>query len=362
MDIGERTGRRLGRLRETMNRDGIEALLVTTPANRRYLTGFTGTAGYVVVSAERAWLFTDFRYMTQAREQTAGIEVVEHGAQALAAIGEALREAGIRRLGFEQQHVTYGSYLAYAKDIGSGITLVPTDHVVERLRRIKDAAELDTLQKAVDIADAAFAHILTVLKPGLRELDVALELETFMRRLGAKGSSFDIIVASGERSALPHGVAGERIIGQGEFVKMDFGALYDGYCSDLTRTVVIGKPTEKHRELYDIVLEAQQAAIAGIRAGIAGRDGDALARNVIAARGYGEQFGHGTGHAVGLDIHESPRLSKNEETLLEPGMVLTVEPGIYLPGFGGVRIEDIVVVRDGGCEVLTRSTKDFITL
>jgi Xaa-Pro aminopeptidase len=355
-------GHRLQKLRSVLKANRLEALLITNPVNRKYMTGFTGTAGYVVVTEDRAWLFTDFRYMTQASAQASGYDIVEHGVSPLASIGETLRAAGIAQLGFEQQHVSYGAYLSYAKELGDAFTLMPTDSLIERLRRIKDEGELAVMRKAVAVADAAFEHILPVLKPGLSEREVALELEMFMRRQGAAGSSFEIIVASGERSALPHGVASDRVIGNNEFVKMDFGALYGGYCSDLTRTVVIGTPTAKHREIFDIVLEAQLAALDGIRAGIAGKEGDALARDVIAKHGYGEHFGHGTGHAVGMDIHESPRLSKTEEALLEPGMVVTVEPGIYLPGFGGVRIEDIVVVTENGCDILTQSKKDFITL
>lgn len=355
-------GTRVEKLRGWLQSEGLEALLITNPVNRKYVTGFTGTAGYVVVTADRGWLFTDFRYVSQASEQAASFEVVEHGASAFATILETLREAGVRRLGFEQQHVSYGAYLQYAKELGDAVTLEPTDGVIERLRRVKDDEELAVIRRAVAIADAAFEHILTVLKPGLSEKDVALEIEWFMRRQGASGTSFDMIVASGERSALPHGVASDRIIGNNEFVKMDFGALYQGYCSDLTRTVVIGSPTPKHKEIYDIVLEAQLAALAGIRPGIPGKAGDALARDVIERRGYGDRFGHGTGHAVGMDIHESPRLSKTEETPLAPGNVVTVEPGIYLPGFGGVRIEDMVVVTETGCDILTASRKDFITL
>ncbi|WP_309118771.1 Xaa-Pro peptidase family protein [Paenibacillus sp.] len=355
------TEHRLKKLRAAMEGEGLEALLVTNPVNRRYLSGFTGSAGYVVVTASSALLFTDFRYVTQASEQASGFDIVEHGTSPLSSVGDALRAAGIARLGFEQQHVSYGAYMSYGRDLG-GIELTPTDGMVEKLRRIKDEAELAVIRKAVAIADAGFEFMLKTLRPGMREIDAALELESFMKKQGAKGPSFDTIIASGERSALPHGVAGERVIGTNEFVKMDFGALYEGYCSDMTRTVMIGTPTPKHREIYDIVLEAQMTALAGIKPGITGREGDALARNVIAARGYGDNFGHGTGHAVGMDIHESPRLSKTEEAKLEPGMVVTVEPGIYLPGFGGVRIEDIVVVTENGCEILTKSTKDFITL
>jgi len=356
------TERRLEALRGVLKAEGLEALLITTPANRKYMTGFTGTSGYVVVAEKDAWFFTDFRYVTQANDQVKGYAIVEHGPSPLATILDTLRAAGVARLGFEQQHVSYGAYLSYAKEFGAEIKLEPTDGWIEKLRRVKDDEELAIMRRAVAIADAAFEHILTVLKPGLSERDVALELEMFMRRQGASGSSFDIIVASGERSALPHGVASDRIIGRDEFVKMDFGALYNGYCSDLTRTVVIGTPTAKHREIFDIVLEAQLAVLQGVRAGMTGREADAFARDTIAKYGYGDKFGHGTGHAVGMDIHESPRLSKTEEARLEPGMVVTVEPGIYLPGFGGVRIEDVVVVTENGCDILTKAKKEFITI
>jgi len=356
------TEQRLRKLRGVMEQEGIEALLITNAVNRKYLTGFTGTAGYVVVTADRAWLFVDFRYVTQAGEQAHGYEVVEHGVPAARTIGETLRALGISKLGFEQQDVTYGSYLQYAADLGDGLKLVPTDGVVEKLRRVKDEEELKVIQQAVDIADAAFEHALTRLRTGVPEQEIAFELEFFMRKSGASGKSFETIVASGVRSAMPHGVASDKLIGTDEFVTMDFGAVNKGYCSDLTRTVFIGQPTPKHKELYDIVLEAQLTALEGLRSGITGREGDALARDVIAKYGYGDYFGHGTGHCVGLDIHESPRLSKTEGTVLESGMVITVEPGIYIPGFGGVRIEDMVVITDRGCSIMTKSRKDFILL
>jgi len=353
---------RISKLRQALASTEAEALLITHPVNRKYVTGFTGTAGYVVVTVDRAILFTDFRYVTQANEQAADFEIVEHGTSPMKTVGETLRSAGVRKLGFEQHHVSYGAYLAYGSELGNGISLVPTEGIVERLRRIKDADELRLMREAVAVADAAFSHILTVVKPGMKEREAALELEMFMRRQGASSSSFDIIVASGERSALPHGVASDRVIGTDEFLKLDFGALYKGYCSDLTRTVVIGTPSGKHREIWDIVLEAQLSVLSGIRPGMTGREADALARDVIAKYGYADKFGHGTGHAVGMEIHESPRLSKTEETVLEPGMVVTVEPGIYLPGFGGVRIEDMVVITESGCDILTKASKQFITL
>lgn len=353
--------RRLERLRKSMSELQIEALLVASGVNRTYLTGFVGTAGHVIVTQQRAMLLTDFRYVTQAKEQAPDYEVIEHAAKPAATMLELLRAANVTKLGFEQQHVSFGAYQSYAEAL-PGVTLVPTDGVVEKLRMIKDEGELRIMQEAADLADRTFSHILTKLKPGVRELDIALEIEMFIRQNGGTSTSFDTIVASGERSALPHGRASERVLQKDEFVKLDFGAYYKGYCSDITRTVVLGKPTDKHREIYGIVLEAQLACLDGLKPGMTGRQGDALARDVIAKHGYGDNFGHGTGHSLGMEIHEAPRLSKLDETVLAPGMTMTVEPGIYLPGFGGVRIEDDIVFTDGGIRILTQSTKQFIIL
>jgi Xaa-Pro aminopeptidase len=352
---------RLERLRQRMAELQVEALLVTSDVNRAYLTGFVGSAGYVLVTPRRAVLLVDFRYVEQAGQQAPDYEVIEHAVKPATTILELLRAEQVKKLGFEQQHVSYGAYLGYA-DALQGVTLVPTDGIVEKLRMIKDEGELRIMQEAAALADRTFSHILTKLKPGVSELDIALEIEIFIRQNGGTSTSFDTIVASGERSALPHGRASERVLREGEFVKLDFGAYYKGYCSDITRTVVLGKPTPKHRDIYEKVLEAQLACLAGLKPGMTGREGDALARDIIVKHGFGDHFGHGTGHGLGMEIHESPRLSRTDETVLEPGMVVTVEPGIYLPGFGGVRIEDDVVITDSGIRVLTQSTKQFIIL
>ena len=218
------------------------------------------------------------------------------------------------------------------------------------------------MQAAADLADRTFSYILGLLKPGVSENEIALEIEMFVRRNGAASTSFTTIVASGERSALPHGVASDRLLGSNEFVKMDFGAYYKGYCSDITRTVVLGKPSDKHRQIYDIVLEAQLEALSKIGPGMTGKEADALARDVIKKYGFGDQFGHGTGHGLGMEIHEAPRLSLQGDIVLEPGMTVTVEPGIYIPGFGGVRIEDDIVITDSGNRRLTQSGKDLIVI
>lgn len=353
---------RVTKLRQAMREKGMEALLITNSHNRRYLTGFTGTAGYVAVTGDRCWLFVDFRYTEQAKEQApAFFDIVEHAAKPMDTIRETLKASGVRSLGFEQNDVTYASYTGYVREL-EGLTLVPADPLVERLRMIKDEGELAVMREAGDLADRTFRHIVSLIKPGMTETDVALEMEFYMRSHGATSSSFDTIVASGERSALPHGVASGRVIGKDEFVKLDFGAYYKGYCSDLTRTVVVGTPTDRHRELYRIVLEAQEEALARIRPGMTGREADAIARDIIARHGYGDRFGHGLGHGLGMQIHEAPRLSPSGDLVLEPGMTVTVEPGIYLPGFGGVRIEDDVVVTENGVERLTHASKEFLCI
>lgn len=352
---------RLNKLRAKLPELQVEALLITNGVNRTYLTGFVGSAGYVLVTAKRAVLLTDFRYVEQAAKQAPDYEVIEHATKHTDTILELLKAEGVTQLGFEQGSVTYGQYLSYAGAL-QGVALVPTEGVVEKLRRIKDDEELRIMQEAADLADRTFSHILTLLKPGVSEMEIALEIEFFIRKNGGTSTSFDTIVASGERSALPHGRASERVLRSGEFVKLDFGAYYKGYCSDITRTVMLGKPTDKHKEIYDKVLEAQLACLAGLKPGLTGREGDALARDVIVRYSYGDNFGHGTGHGLGMEIHESPRLSRTDDTVLEPGMVVTVEPGIYLPGFGGVRIEDDVVLTDSGIRILTQSTKQFIIL
>jgi len=352
---------RLEKLRREMEKQNLEAFLITNSTNRRYMTGFTGTSGYVLVTADKAALFTDFRYMEQAASQAKEYEVVLHAPKPMETVKEWLKRSGVQRLGFEENDVTYGDYLDYSKEL-DGIRLEPAGKLVERLRALKDDEELRIMQEAANLADAAFRAVLDKLKPGVREADIAFELEAFMRRNGASGPSFDTIVASGERSALPHGVAGDRILQPGDFVTLDFGAYFRGYCSDLTRTVVLGKASAKQKEIYEIVLEAQMHALSRLQPGMTGKEGDALARDIIAKYGYAAQFGHGTGHGLGMEIHESPRLSLQSETVLEPGMVVTVEPGIYIPGFGGVRIEDDVVITGDGVHILTHSTKRLLII
>lgn len=355
------TQNRLTKLRSALEDLKLEAILLTSPHNRRYMTGFTGSAGFVLVTADRAYFLTDFRYVTQATEQAPLFEVVQHGTKPMETVATLLKKLGMNRLGFEQNDLSYGIHASYAADL-AGIEFVPTSLVVEKIRMYKDEEELQIIQEAADLADRTFSHITGFIKPGVTEQELALEMEFFMRKNGATATSFETIVASGERSALPHGVASERAIKGNEFIKFDFGALYKGYCSDLTRTVFLGTPTEKHKEIYHIVLEAQMNVLDKLKPGMTGKEGDALARDIIAKAGYGDHFGHGTGHSFGMQIHENPRLSPLCDIVLEPGMTMTVEPGIYLPGFGGVRIEDDIVITDSGIRILTHSTKQFLML
>ncbi|WP_028548794.1 M24 family metallopeptidase [Paenibacillus sp. UNC451MF] len=352
---------RIERLRTVLQEQGLKALLITNAVNRLYMTGFTGSSGIVLISETKAYLLTDFRYMTQAPAQATAFEVVEHAPNPMETARDLLTKQGISKVGFEQNDMTYGAYQTTAKAL-SGIELAATDGIVEKLRVIKDESEIAVLQEAADLADRTFTHILNFLKPGAKEADIALEMEMFVRKNGAASTSFETIVASGERSALPHGKASDRILQADEFVTLDYGAYYKRYCSDITRTVVVGKPTDKHKEIYNIVLEAQMTALDKIKPGMTGKEADAVARDIIQRYGYGDYFGHGTGHGLGMEVHEAPRLSKNGETVLTPGMVVTVEPGIYLPGFGGVRIEDDIVVTDTGIKILTHSSKDLIAL
>ncbi|WP_163969973.1 M24 family metallopeptidase [Oceanobacillus halotolerans] len=347
-------------IRKKLQENHLDGLLITSPINRRYVTGFTGTAGVALITEDAARFITDFRYIEQATEQAKDFDVIQHKELMEQEIKQQVLDLNIKRLGFERDHVTYSSYETYNKVLD--VELVPVSGLIEELRLVKSEEELSIMKKAAQIADQTFEHIQTFIKPGVKEIEVANELEFHMRKLGAKSSSFDIIVASGNRSALPHGVASEKEIQSGELVTMDFGALYEGYCSDITRTVAVGNIDEKLDDIYHTVLEAQLRGVNGLKPGLTGVEADALTRDYIKEKGYGDYFGHSTGHGLGMEVHERPSLSFRSEQKLEPGMVVTVEPGIYIPGVGGCRIEDDVVITTDGVEKLTVSSKELIRL
>jgi len=357
---------RLGRLRAEIASAGADALLVTALANVRYLTGFSGSAGTLLVTGSGALLVTDGRYRTQAAEQltAAGhagtVELCVGGLQtqrdALAALA---RSGGVARLGLEADHVTWSAQRRWAEDLAPAQP-IPTSRVVELLRQVKDRGELARMARAAAIADAALGEVLPLLSRGSREDEVALALDTAMRRLGAEDRAFETIVASGPNAAKPHARPTKRTIVEGDPVVVDFGAIFEGYRSDMTRTFCVGgEPPGTLARVFEVVGEAQAAGVAAVRAGVAAGDVDKACRDVIAAAGWKDAFEHGTGHGVGLDIHEAPAVGPGSTAILATDVVVTVEPGVYLAGIGGVRVEDTVVVTADGCHTLTRFPKDI---
>lgn len=351
---------KLKNLRKAIMTEELDGLLIMSEKNRRYVSDFTGSSGALLISNNDAVLITDFRYTEQASEQAENFDVVEHKVPLPKEVASQAKRLGLRKIGFEKNQVTYGLYEVYENALEG--ELVPTSGMVEKLRLIKTDEEITILKDAVKIAEDAFAHIQSYIKPGVKEIDVSNELEFFMRKQGATSSSFDIIVASGYRSALPHGVASDKEIQSGELVTLDFGALYKGYCSDITRTVAVGEISDELKKIYDTVLQAQIKGMEGLKAGITGKEADALTRDYINEQGYGEYFGHSTGHGIGLDVHEGPGLSFRTNEVLKEGMVVTVEPGIYIPNVGGCRIEDDALITKHGNERLSTSSKELITL
>jgi len=340
----------------------VDAVLVTDADNRRYLSGFTGSAGQLLASKQTAVLLTDFRYVEQAGAQAPDLEVVKTEGQAWPFVAEQVARLGVHALGFESESFSVDQYVRLEAALhvkAPRVTLVPLRGLVESVRQTKDPAELEQIRRAVLIGDRAIEAVTAALLPGVTERQVAWRLEVEMRERGADALSFPIIVASGPNGAMPHHRPSDRAIRVGEPIIIDMGCKVGGYCSDLTRTVVLGEPDPPFWEIFHLVLRAQQTCENGLRAGMTGNVGDALARDVIAQAGHREQFGHGTGHGVGLAIHEDPRLTYTAagEAVVHEGAVLTVEPGVYLSGWGGVRIEDMVVVGIDRCHILTTAHK-----
>ena len=339
----------------------LDAILISTPANRRYLSGFTGSAGYLLVTSQRQVLFTDSRYTEQAGSQSPHFEVIQMQ-PGLAWLMDALKETGVKRVGFESDNMTVASYNRVLDAIGeeadlSGLSLIATTGVTDELRVLKDQEELVQLQKAIHSSDRAMETVCPAIQAGMTEKEVAWRLEVAMREFGADNISFDTIVAAGPNGAMVHHRADDTVIKAGEPIVIDMGAQVNGYCSDITRTVVVGEPDEMFHKIYDIVLGAQLTAINTVRPGLTGEECDALSRDVIAEAGYGDNFGHSLGHGVGLAVHEKPRVGPRADDVLKPDMVFTVEPGIYLSGWGGVRIEDIVVLGEDGATPLSKAGK-----
>jgi len=355
----------LERIRSALRRRNLDSLLVTQPENRRYLSGYAAfdtsiaeSAGVLLIPQRRMpILLTDSRYQLQAEQEAAGFEVRLYRRNMIASLQHILPSLGVRRFGFESHYMLHKTAVALNEMARKlAVQPVPVDGLVERLRITKTAEEQALIRKAVALNEAVFQEVYADLRPGLTERQVAMQIEMTMRAKGAEGPSFATIVAAGPNSALPHAVPTDRPLQQGEPIIIDMGTRVDGYCSDMTRTVVLGRPDERVVELIRLVRRAQLAAMQSIRAGITAQAADRSARQLIARQGYGRQFGHGLGHGVGLAVHEGPSLNRRSRMKLAANMVVTVEPGIYLPGWGGVRLENMVIVRPDGCENLNRDT------
>ena len=354
---------RLLKIREKLSQKGLDGVLITDEKNQRYATGFAFTDGAVLITRSRAFLFTDSRYI-EAAEKTVSpdIELRMFGAgKPLPALIKAeLAECCIEKLGAEEMSLPHGRYLDLERRLGLG--LMPCQSIFYELRAAKDEDELCSMRAAQAIAERALDDVLRIIRPGVTERDIAAEITYRLLKHGGEGNSFDPIAVSGANSSMPHGVPSDKRVEAGDFVTMDFGCIYHGYCSDMTRTVAVGFATEEMQRVYHTVLSAQEAGIRAARAGVTGREVDGAARAVITAAGYGDYFGHSFGHGVGVEIHEAPNASPMNEKPLPAGAVISAEPGIYLPGKLGVRIEDVILITEEGCRDITLAPKELLVL
>ncbi len=346
-------------IRKLMQEKELEAILIFNPENRQYISGFTGSAGYVLLSQTVQVFMTDFRYIEQAKKETKGFDIIEIGRDN--PVTDILKSYNFVTLGIEDDYLTYEQFLNFDEKLDN-TKLIPLEKALTELRSVKTEEEISKIEQAAKITDEAFDYIIGKIRPGLREIDIALDLEYFMKTRGASKVSFDIIVASGYRSALPHGVASEKTLEKGDMVTIDFGCIYQGYCSDMTRSFVLGQASEKQRNVYQSVLEAQEKALIAVKPGITGKELDGIARDIITDKGFGKYFGHGLGHGVGLEVHELPHVNHLGDKAMKAGMVITIEPGIYIPDFGGVRIEDLVAVTESGYKLLSKTPKKLIEI
>ena len=353
----------IAKIQNALSENGLDAVLITNEKNQLYATGFHFTDGIVIVSREDAWLLTDSRYIEAARIEAGAcckVQMFDREHSMLSLIKAALKSCAAVRIGAEEQSMSHSAYMYYQQELGCA--LLPAQEIFTALRASKSEEELVFMRQAQAISEKALEEVLHIIKPGMTERQVAAELVYHMLKNGSEGNSFDPIVVTGAKSSMPHGVPGDEVIKEGDFVTMDFGSIKGGYCSDMTRTVAVGQATEEMRNVYNTVLKAQLAGISTARAGIAGKEIDAAARKVISDAGYGEYFGHGFGHSLGLDIHEPPNANPRGETIMPVGAVISAEPGIYLPGRFGVRIEDVLVLNENGCEIITKAPKELIIL
>ncbi|NIS63260.1 MAG: M24 family metallopeptidase [Proteobacteria bacterium] len=348
---------RINRIKRVLREDHLDGIMITSLENVHYLSGFTGSDAALVMTETKGYFLTDSRYTTQAKEEVSGFELIEYKKK-VEGLSDLMNGLGLKGIGFEAQHLTYRVHKELADKVSCG-EFIPLNERVRNIRAVKDDEEIERIKGTIDIASKSLRENIWRIKPGIQEREIALELEFSMRRNGADGISFDTIVVSGARSALPHGKPSEKRINKGDFVVIDFGGRYRGYYSDETCTFFCGKPNHRQKEVYQIVKDAHDRTITSIRPGKKAKELDAVARGWIKDAGCVAYFGHMTGHGVGLAVHEDPVIGPESEDVVEEGMIFTVEPGIYIPGWGGVRIEDMVLVTASGCEVLTNLSKEI---
>lgn len=341
-----------------MDSNHLDGILFSSLENIRYLCGFTGSDGALIITLKESFFLTDSRYWTQAEEEVKGSQVI-HYKKKMEGIASLLSDIKLNSIGFESTSFAFSSHRFLSERFANETKFIPLEDELKNLRAVKDAQELTLIRRAIDISSNAFSYIVGILKEGIPEREAALEMESFMKRSGAEAIGFDIIIASGKRSALPHGRASAKRIEKGDFILIDFGSGFQGYHSDQTRTLACGNPSLEQQKIYQIVKEAHDKAIGKVRPGIPICEVDGAARDYICNQGYGEYFGHGTGHGIGLAVHEDPVVNSENKGIAQEGMVLTVEPGIYIPEWGGVRIEDMVLVTPHGAEVLTYLSREL---
>lgn len=351
---------RIDKLKSILTELNLDAFYVTHIPNIRYISGFSGSSAYLIITKEKDYFFTDFRYKEQSKVQVKGFEMFVDFAPSIK-ISEVIKSSGYKNIGFESSHLTV-SQLDTLKQSFPGVNFIPVHERIERLTMVKSDEELSKIRKACEITDRVFEKMLEVIKPGMAEKDVSAEISYWHKKFGADKDSFDPIVASGWRGALPHGVASDKIINSGEMVTLDFGCIYDGFCSDLTRTISVGEPSKEMKKIYDTVLKSQLLAIKAAKEGVSSKEVDKVARDFINESGYEGKFGHGLGHGLGIEVHEMPSVSQKMDMLLPSNVVVTIEPGIYVEGLGGVRIEDDIIIMQGGCEVINKAPKELIVI
>lgn len=352
--------KRIEQLKALLEEKSLDAILVTHLPNIRYLSRFSGSAAAVLITKSKNFFITDFRYKDQSHNEVTGFEIrINYSPND--ELKNIMESEGVKITGFEANHLNYGAYDTYSNTFPA-VKFIPLTDAVEKLTMKKTNEELEKIQKAVDISDAVFSKMVDFIKPGMKELDVSAEITYAHKKLGAHKDSFEPIVASGWRAALPHGIASNKIIEIGDIITLDFGCVYEGFCSDITRTISVGEPAGEIKKIYSIVLDAQVKAIDAAKAGISSKSVDSVARDYITSKGYGENFGHGLGHGLGIEVHEMPGLSQRMDITLAENSVVTIEPGIYIEGLGGVRIEDDIVLKSNGCIVMNKSPKELIII